>query len=184
VADEASQTNVDDFNPYRPPAAEVIGQPAGGPEAAAGEPTETMVRHLRDTGPWALFLAIMGFIGCGVMLLSGLSSLLMTPVMQGLDPNGTQPFVSGIFVFVGVFYVIDGASVAIVSYYLTRYSQSISRVVESRTLGDVERALATQHRFWRALGIVTIGLVVLTLLVTVGFAAYLTSMIGAFQGGS
>jgi membrane protein YqaA with SNARE-associated domain len=183
VTDETGRSKAEaEVNPYRPPAAEVGCAPSGGNEAPVGEPTETMLRHLRDTGPWALFLAVMGFIGCGFMLLSGISSVVMLPFMQNVPGESGQAFVSGIFGLTSAFYVVSGASYGVASYYLARYSQAIGRVNLSRSLVDVEGALEVQHRFWRASGVIVVVTIAFTVLFAVGFVVFSVSMASALSG--
>jgi hypothetical protein len=183
VADETGRQQGVEFNPYRAPAARVEAQPRVGPEPAAGEPTEAMIDHLRGTAPWALFLAIIGFIGAGFMVLSGLTLFVMMPFMGAGQTGSTEPSVVGILIFTGVFYLAGGAADGVASYFLVRYSQAIARVNETRTLGDVERAIASQHGFWRATGLVTVLIVCLALVFFVALIAYVAALAAAeFDG--
>jgi len=168
-----------EFNPYKAPQAEVGGVRLNEQATPPGEPSAAMVSHLKGTGPWALFLAIMGFISGGFMLLSGVSSAAIIPFMSAIgdQPSGLpSAFGSGIFAFTAVFYVVGGAIYGITSYYLVRYSQAIGRVTRTRTFESVEGALATQQKFWKIVGITTIILIVLTMLFMVAIVGYSMSM--------
>lgn len=181
MADEREQG--EEFNPYKAPAAQVEAAARIGPEPAAGEPTEAMIEHLRGTGPWALFLAIIGFISAGFMLLSGMAAIVMMPFVEADQPGSASSATPGILAFAGAFYLVGGASYGVASYFLARYSQAIARVSESRALGDVERAIGSQHRFWRAAGVVTIVLVGFAALFVAGIVASVAAMTTAMLDG-
>lgn len=182
MADERGQGG--EFNPYKAPVAQVEAQPRAGAAPAAGEPTGAMIENLRGTGPWALFLAIIGFIGAGFMLLSGMAAIVMMPFVEAAQADGgSGASSSGVFAFTGAFYLAGGASYGVAAYFLARFSQSVARVNETRTLDDVERAIGAQHRFWRATGLVTIVFVGFTTFFLVGVIAYVTAMVATAPSG-
>lgn len=155
-----------DFNPYQAPSAEV-GVEGTTREAVDGQPTPTLIEKLNGTGPWVLFLAVMGFIGAAFMALSGLSSLVMLPLMSRLGQGATGGGEMGVFIGLSLFYIGGGAAYALLAYLLVRYYQGISAATRQRTFESVEVALGAQSRFWRAAGVTTVAMILLTIVFTV-----------------
>jgi hypothetical protein len=117
------------------------------------------------------------------MLLSGLAAVVLMPFMGAAQAGSDVLSSSGILAFTGVFYVAGGAAYAVVAYSLVRFSQSIARVNETRSLDDVGRAIGAQHGFWRAAGVVTAVFVGLTMFFVVGVIAYVAAMAAAALDG-
>lgn len=165
-----------ELNPYKAPLAEVGGAPLGESTAVLGQPTEAMLNGLKGTGPWATLLAILGFVAGGFMLLSGLSSAVAVPFMSTIGQTGATSYTTAILAYTAVFYISGGTAYGVSSYYLARYSQAIGRVGRSQSLEDTESALGAQHKFWRTVGISTIGLVVIAVLFMIGLILFSISM--------
>jgi hypothetical protein len=145
------------FNPYEAPLSAVDGRSAGAQAPAQGMHTPTMVEALRGTRPWVLFLAILGFIGCGFMVLGGLMMAVAGAVAgQSAGWGVAQGILLGlVYVFLGAFY-------AFFSWLLVRYATAIGRLLATNETQHVEGALEAQRVFWKVMGITTIVMMVLS----------------------
>src|SRR5262245_24163986 len=99
-------------NPYQPPRSSDYHDVVGG--AATGEVPGEAVEALRETRPWVTFLAVMGFIGAGFMVLAGLGMLIAgSPRMEAS---------------LGLVYIALAGLYVLPSVLLIRYSSSIGRL--------------------------------------------------------
>lgn len=123
--------------------------------------TALMVEHLRKTRPWVLFLAVLGFLCAGVMLLFA-GAMSVVPLLEsgGQEAPGTAAIVIlGIFTYGSV-----GAFCTLFSVLLLRYARSIGRLVVGNKTEDMESTIDSQRLFFKYAGIATIvmfGLMIL-----------------------
>jgi hypothetical protein len=128
------------YNPYEPPRADsayVPAEAATGDDAAVPEP---IIEELRGTRPWILFLAILGFLGTGLMVLLGLAMFAMAGA-AGMP----APF--------GLIYIAFAAVYLLPAIYLIRYGSSIALLVRDPRMERLGSALGAQRRFWKMVGI-------------------------------
>jgi hypothetical protein len=142
------------FNPYEPPASAYDGNHTN-PNAGAVL-SDAIVGSLRKTRPWVLFLAIMGFVGAGIMAL--VAVLVITEIPAG-----------------SLLYAVFAAVVGIPAFGMYRYAKAINKLLHGGGLPELEGALAAQASFWQIAGILT--LIYLALIVVGSIAA-------AFVGAS
>jgi len=139
--------------PGAPQAASPYGPPTGFGQAPGGRPAQTitagMAQHLQGTRPWVLFLAILGFIGCGLMVIGGLGMLALGGMAAGGPGAGLGAVVCFAYVLVAVVYAVG-------SYLLYSYASAIKRFRQSGRSGDMEAALSAQRSWWKFVGILTI----------------------------
>ena len=128
--------------------------------------TPSMIDSLRGTRPWALFLAILGFIAACLMLLSGLFSFVGLSAMSHHNPNGPFPFV-----LVVLLNIVAGLLYIVPSYLLFKYGTSIGGLLNYGGQHSMEQALSYQKSFWKFAGILSIISLVLAVL---GIAAAIT----------
>jgi len=136
------------FNPYEPPASAYDGNHTN-PNAGAVL-SDAIVGSLRKTRPWVLFLAIMGFVSAGLMLL--VAVLLIADV-----PGGS------------LLYAVLAAIMGIPAFGMHRYAKAISKLLHGGGLPELEGALDAQASFWQIAGILM--LIYLALLVVGSIAA-------------
>lgn len=171
-----------EFNPYQPPSAEVDGAGRDLPRGA-GRATPAMMEHLRTTSPWVLFLAIIAFIFSGLTLLGGLSVVVMIPASMAAGGNEEMPSTIGLVVTMALFYLIIGAAYGVGGYFLVRYYRAISRLMRTEAIADVEEALGAQSTFWKTAGIITIGLIIAGILLTIGMFILSFAIVASGPGG-
>ncbi len=123
--------------------------------------SENMLDSLRATRPWVKFLAIVGFIICGLMALVSLAFLgagSMKGPLAGIGPT------------VGVLYLLIVLLYFFPCFYLFKYAGAIARIPENGQVA-LEEALARQKSFWKFVGILTAVVLVLEVVILVASIA-------------
>ena len=105
--------------------------------------TPKMVADLASTRPWVLFLSILGFILCGLLVLVGI-------VLIGVGVAAPR---SGPFGFLGCVYIPMSLLYLFPSYFLLKYSGGIRAFLATRSAPQMEQALQSQKSFWKFMGI-------------------------------
>ena len=134
---------------------------------------------LRESAKWCLFLAIIGFIGIGFMILAG---AFMSVAMSAISSNpafggGMNPFDS-IKAYVGIMYVVIAALYFFPIYYLYKYATGTKKALESGNsdvLSDALVNLKSHHKFLGIMTIVVISLYIVVIIGVVIFAAKMAS---------
>jgi hypothetical protein len=157
------------MNPYSPPAASPAPYPGVSPPyeapSTAGAVSDLAVEMLRQTRPWVMFLAILSFIACALMIVMG---LLMTGIgLMAPGPAGAK----GIQAMVGIVYLPFGFLYIYPGIKMWMYGSAIGRLVATRAPGDLEAALLQQKSFWKFSGIAAIVMVGLYILIFIGAIA-------------
>ena len=111
---------------------------------------------LQRTQPWVRFLAIMGFIAAGFMVLVGLAAGVAGAATGRLETIGLMV----VYPIMAVVYVFP-------SLFLLRYADRIRSFVASGREQDLAGALDAQRSFWKFAGIMTIVSVVVGILISV-----------------
>lgn len=161
--------------PAAPPLAPEAGIPGLEPLPAGSQTlTPLIASHLRATRPWVLFLSILGFILCGLIVLAAMAMTLVGFVTGG-------PFGAGFGMVISLLYVAFGALYFVPAWLLFSYAGAIKQFVDTRQNTDLERALGKQKSFWKFVGIMT--LVVMCLYAVILVIALVGGLAGAFLHG-
>jgi len=124
--------------------------------------TPKMVADLASTRPWVLFLSILGFIGCGLMVLAGI-------IMVGVA--AASPVGRGIG-FLGLIYIPMAILYLFPAYFLLKYSGAIRGFLATRSAPQMEKAIQSQKSFWKFVGILTLVVICFYILaIVIGFVA-------------
>jgi hypothetical protein len=152
------------------PAASIQDAPAAfaGADSSPQQITPGIAEMLRQTRPWVLFLAILGFIGCGLFVLVGLFAMLASAASSYSRHSEFALLGMLIYLLLAVLYFVP-------SYYLLKYGGGIRRFLDSGQAAEMENALSYQKSFWRFVGIMTIIVLSIYLIV------FLAMMIFAFS---
>lgn len=122
------------------------------------------VEFLRESAKWSKFLAIIGFVGIGLMVLAGIfMGTVMSFLPMGNTSGETVPF--GIISFL---YIIMAALYFFPVYYLFKYATGIKNALNTKNsdlLADGFGHLKSHHKF---LGIMMIVLLSLYAIILVG----------------
>jgi hypothetical protein len=122
---------------------------------AGGPPPEGIVENLAGAAPWARFMAILGFIGVGFMLLVGFGILVV-----GFPVEGE----AGALRFLGLVYIVIAAVYLIPVLPLNRFAAAAGRLRREPSYEVAAEALRHNRVFWKRLGILSIIGAVLTVL--------------------
>lgn len=142
------------FTPHGPAYPPSTPVPGGSSMPAGSSVSPEVVRVLAETKPWVKFLAIMGMVGAGFMVLGGLA-MLATPMA----------WVSLVYLLMSFLYVVP-------SVYLYRYAEGIGSLKINPESLTLEQALAHQRSFWRFTGITTAVMLVIYALAFAAGIAY------------
>jgi hypothetical protein len=108
---------------------------------------------LEQTRPWVVFMAVLGFIGTGALVLMAVGVFAFgTFVGAGYGAAG---FVACLYVGVAGVYLLCALN-------LWRYGASIALLGQGYGVHALTEALRQQKAFWRIAGLATIGSIVLT----------------------
>lgn len=108
------------------------------------------LRSLYEAGGWATFLAILGFIMMGFLVLAG---VFIGAVFSNLPTETQLPFSSGIFT---VFYFIIAAVYFFPIYYLFKFASMARAGIQARDSSQVSGALHHLKSHYKFVGILTI----------------------------
>jgi len=109
------------------------------------------LNHLNTTRKWAMFLAIMGFIFLGIMLLVGIiAGVFLSAFKSGLDSNGATGILMGLFI------VIMGAVYFFPLLYLFRFSKHTANAVQNLDKQELYKAIKNLKSYFVYIGILII----------------------------
>lgn len=140
------------------------------------------VEALRESAKWCMFLAIVGFIGIGFMVLFGaFMSVAMSaiPAMGDASPYGSTMGANPILAmkaYFGILYILIAVLYFFPIYYLYKYATGTKRALESSNsdvLSDALVNLKSHHKF---LGITTIVVISLYIVVIIGVVIFAAKM--------
>lgn len=122
---------------------------------ATGGPGEAITGPLSQTRPWMKFLAVMGFISCGLILLDGFFMLLGTGLVP--DALGATSVPHGIIALMVLFYLAGSIFFYLVpSILLMRAARSLNGIEKQCDLNRIASIAERQHKFWRYCGMLMI----------------------------
>jgi hypothetical protein len=151
-----------EYDPYRAPVADLGGVRSDSAVGNAAVPSE-VVELLRQTKPWVTFLAVLGFIATGLMVLGG---LIITAAGGLGGQKGSFPAALGLlYVGLGIFYVFP-------SLFLLRYGNAIRELTVGGGVPALTEAIKQQKSFWRLVGIMTVVMMCIYALVLVGMVIF------------
>lgn len=170
----------DNSNPY---ASTQTGP--GGPGLSTGEAhiTSAIAGYLKEASPWIRFIAVIGFIQAGFVILMGIIFALMGPYLGFSDPGSISSGLSagaavGIFIFAGIIIIAIGIVIIIPFRYLYNFGAKIRYYVLSNNEQALELALKNNKAYWKFLGIFSIVmLAAVPVLVIITVAVAVTSSI-------
>jgi hypothetical protein len=113
------------------------------------EISDIAINHLSGSAPWMKFIAILGFIGSGFMIIG---ALMVIGQGAGTMPNAA---------LIGVIYLVGGGAYGYVSVLLWQWANYISSFVLTRDPRRLEAAFAKQKTWWMVVGVLTIVGIVL-----------------------
>lgn len=130
----------------------------------------SLAEKLNQTQPWLRFIAIMTFIGAGMMVLAGLGMLAFGTVSSRLPADSTTPGApnAAMMAGLGIFYLILALIYVFPALHLLRSARAIRDLAADGSEASAALALEHQRRFWKFAGI---GLIVILVLYVVAIVA-------------
>lgn len=122
--------------------------------------------HLSETARWAKFLSIVGFIGCGLIVLLGIFLSINFESLQRRTSyyNDTRAF-AGLGAVIGFFYIIGAVLYFFPCLFLFRFSNKMKASLASENQDNLNVAFQNLKILYRFKGILTIIALSLYLLV-------------------
>jgi hypothetical protein len=145
---------------------------------------ELALDSLRVSAKWCMFLAIVGFIFIGLMLVGG---VFATVAMSALSEMPNDPYnqlgmdnpVMQMRSYLGAIYIVMALLYFFPIYYLFNYAKGTKMALESgnpEVLANALKNLKSHHKY---LGIVTIIIISLYILAIIGVVIFAASFAGA-----
>ena len=128
--------------------------------------TEYALSNFRTAGQWAKFLAIMGFIGVGFMIIVGFVMIIGISAMSVYDNN---PMGFG-FAGVGFIYLIIAVLMFFPAYFMLMYANKISDAFRTRNVFSLDNASKQLKNYFLYTGVMTIIVLGIYIIAILGFA--------------
>lgn len=127
--------------------------------------------YIKETARWAKFIAIIGFIGVGFLVLLALFMGYFLPTLnqtEGLNqlPSFMGPFLSLIYIAIAALYFVP-------VLYLFKFSAKTLKAIELMDEVGLENGFNNLRRHFKFIGILVIIMV----------AFYVLAILGGFLGG-
>jgi hypothetical protein len=149
------------------------------------------VDALRVSAKWCMFLAIVGFIGLGFLLLLAIfmyAAMSAVPEMAMAGAGAGMPggmgagffgamkgFLCGLYVVIAIVYFFP-------VYYLYKYAKGMKNALESSNSDMLTEALVNLKSHHKFLGIMTIVMISLYIVLFIGMMIFAASMASAAAG--
>lgn len=140
---------------------------------------------LRESAKWCMFLAIIGFIFIGLMVIAGAFMALAMSAMSTAMPNdpyggamGMNPFMA-IKGYLGAFYILIALLYFFPIYYLFNYAKGTKQAIDSGNSDVLSNALVNLKSHHKFLGIMTIIMISLYILAIIGVVIFAAKFAGA-----
>jgi hypothetical protein len=147
-----------------------LGLETGNP-AASLIPQITMesLGYLNTAAKWAKFLAILGFIGIGILVLLGLFMGVIFSVLNYIPETTHFPFPLH---WLGLFYFVLAAVYVFPVIYLNNFSNHIRKAVAFRETQYLTNALCNLKKNLKYIGIMTIVFIISYFVIMIGVVIF------------
>ncbi|MCO6480568.1 MAG: hypothetical protein J5I94_28255 [Phaeodactylibacter sp.] len=129
------------------------------------------MENLRITAGWAQFLAILGFIGIGFLILAGIVVGITFSFSSEL--GGIYPFPPALL---SLFYIVIGVLYLFPILYLYRFATQMKTAVQQKAQDSLNRALANLKAHYKFIGILAIVMIGLYFIALIGVMTMGASM--------
>lgn len=128
------------------------------------ELTQEAIFFLSSAAKWAKFLAIMGFIAIGFLVIAGLGAGILFNVMQSTMPS-SLPFPP---IVLSVLYIAIAALYLMPVIYMNNFSNKTTSAIQMQNTPLMTEALMNLKKWFKFTGVMTIVLIVIYILIFVG----------------
>lgn len=137
---------------------------------------DSFYSDLKTAGGWAMFLAVLGFVGVAILLLTGIGMSAFSVVGSGDNEfSDALPFST---LYLGVMYLVLGAIYVVPVLYLFRFAQKAREAGRTFAISTVEDGVRFLRKHYQITGIMVILLMVLYIVGIFAFIAFGMSMSG------
>ena len=123
--------------------------------------------YLRESGKWASFLGILGFIICSLILIFAFFAGTIFSKAAEVSPSGMSVLLAGMGGFITVFYILIDLIYFFFSLYLFQFGDKIKKGIMFSDTAHVTAGLGKLKSFFKLWGIVTIIVLVLYVLIII-----------------
>lgn len=135
---------------------------------------QSSINYLGETARWSKFLAIIGFIYCGLLVICGLFiGSIMSAMMPVMGDSGMSTVGS---VFIGVFVIAMSLLLFFPALFLYKFSVKTKQAINSNDQPVLTDALKNLKSFFKFYGIIVI------IFLSIYLLAFVAGMIGALVG--
>ncbi|RLD85503.1 MAG: hypothetical protein DRJ02_10270 [Bacteroidetes bacterium] len=140
--------------------------------------SDQSVGFLKEAKKWAYFLAILGFIGAGFLLLVGIMVSVLFSVIDVFAELPDKPDFP--FGLIGIVYIALAVVYFFPAYYLYKFSKEISNALLVRDEAHLTSAFRFLKKHFKFIGIMIISLiafyfVIIIIFVVVGLTTAMSS---------
>ena len=131
--------------------------------------------YLVEAAKWAKFLSIIGFIICGLLLLTGVFFSSLFSTLSQLDSE-LSALGTGGTVFIAAWFIICAVIYFFPSYYLFSFASKMQTAIRNNdqvSLNDSFKNLKSSFKFWGILLIIMLCLYALVFIFTLLGSAFL-----------
>ncbi|WP_428329175.1 hypothetical protein [Mucilaginibacter sp.] len=132
--------------------------------------------YLRESGKWATFLGILGFIFCGLILIGALFAGAIFSKLAAISPNPSAVMLQGMGGFISVFYILLDLVYFFFALYLYQFGIKIKQGIVFADQFHLTAALGKLKSFFKYWGILTIIILSLYALILVVFFGVIAAM--------
>ena len=128
--------------------------------------TDTMIVYLREASPWLRFIGILGYISCGLIMLTGVAAIIgmgalsnfweSIPELDGLSSIFNAVFNAVFSVSMGFYFLISAILLFFPSRFIYNFGARLQTYVHSGKEQELELALKNNKSLWKFLGILLI----------------------------
>ena len=135
------------------------------------EITEKFQKYFKETGGWALFLAILGFVAIGFMILGG---LILGLVFMSYSSRGS----SEIGLLIMISYIVLAGVLFFPTLYMLKSALGFRAAIKSHSDEDYDKAFRNLKNYFKFVGIMTIAIIGLYLIIflVVGAGALMSNI--------
>lgn len=127
--------------------------------------TGQSISFIRETAKWAKFLAIVGFIGAGFMIIMG---LFMGTFLSMMGVGEEIPGFGGMGASLGIFYIVFAFLYLYPCYQLFKFSKLAKQAIASNDTGQMTIAFGHMKSLFKFMGILTIMMLAFYFLLLIG----------------
>jgi len=122
---------------------------------------QSSVAYLKETGSWAMFFAILGFV---VIVFMVLGAFFIGAILSALNGEEILPSAE---IFIGVIYLVMGIIYFFPVYFLYQFSTNMKKALQDNNSENLDLAFKNFKSHFKFVGIMTIIILSIYILVAI-----------------